>query len=118
MGDRGNIVVQFEEGKLWMYTHWCGTQMPNTLAAALKRGRDRWNDSSYLARVIFCELIRHDDIDEVTGFGLSVTMGDNGHDILVVDTRDDKVKVYVEDGLNGKPKETYGYEEFIKKYGG
>lgn len=38
---------------------------------ALRRGRDRWGDPSYLTRVIFSEMIQ-DEVFEVTGFGISV----------------------------------------------
>jgi hypothetical protein len=91
MGDRGNIYVVQHPGKdkpesgIFFYSHWTGTDLPETLQAALKRGQGRWDDEQYLARIIFCEMIRHDGLDEITGFGISTYICDNEHPILVVD---------------------------------
>lgn len=87
MGDRGNIAVQFEGDKtkrVWFYTHWSGYSMDSIIAAALERGKDRWNDDQYLARIIFCELVKGNEMD-VTGFGIGVEPGDNGHAFRIVD---------------------------------
>jgi len=70
MGDRSNIKVIFENEKtVGFYTHWGGSELQNTLKDALIRGQDRWDDSSYLARIIFSEMIREDVLGE-TGFGI------------------------------------------------
>lgn len=98
MGDRANIAVESNGKRVYLYTHWCGYEVPNIVAAALSRGKDRWKDASYLARILFCELIsysRGDNIDnaslnttilltETTGFGISAEIGDNSYPLLVV----------------------------------
>lgn len=87
MGDRGNIVVRQEKdtnrGDVWFYTHWSGNQIAHAVHRALAK-RERWNDDSYLARIIFCQLI-DSDTEGTTGFGISTRMQDNEHPILVVD---------------------------------
>lgn len=86
MGDRGNIVLTgketFPNGKVYLYTHWGGSEIKQTLAAALGK-RQSWGDGSYLARIIFTELTR--GVSGETGSGLSGVMGDNEHPLLFVD---------------------------------
>ena len=83
MGDRGNIVFQeYDNGTIYMYTHWGGSELPQVVARALDRGRDRWNDEPYLARILFSELVK-DDIEGDTGYGLSTTLGDGSKNVYI-----------------------------------
>lgn len=84
MGDRGNIVVQGDGSKVFLYTHWTGSDLPNILKRALKRGESRWDDAQYLTRIIFCEMVGY-DINGTTGFGISSVEGDGGA-LLTVNT--------------------------------
>jgi hypothetical protein len=85
MGDRANIIVT-EDCKtgVVLYTHWRGSELPEILKTALDK-KWRWTDTSYLTRIIFCEMVKGDEASE-TGFGISTQLGDNGHPYLVVDT--------------------------------
>lgn len=101
MGDRGNIVIrQKDHGDVWLYTHWSGSEIEQTLSVALDKGRDRWTDPSYLSRIVFQTMLRGDD--STTGFGISCWMCDNEHPILVADCDQQKVftvdESLVEDG--------------------
>ncbi len=112
VGDRGNIVVD----GVWFYTHWGGADMPKDLKNALERGRDRWDDGPYLARIIFCEMLGDaKELKETTSYGISLGICDNEHDILVVDTKEQKIKQVRENGnnLTGVIKE-WTFEEFLK----
>lgn len=82
MGDRANIKV-CGAGNVYLYTHWAGTELPGTLQAALERGKARWDDAQYLARVIFCEMV-HGDEGELTGYGISGECCDGQDRILTV----------------------------------
>ena len=86
MGDRGNIVIKQDGGKgeIYLYSHWGGEELPKTLRAALVRGKGCWDDSPYLARIIFCEMVKGHEMSE-TGFGISTYECDNEHDLLIVD---------------------------------
>ena len=90
MGDRGNIVLMYPERDegIFLYTHWAGSDLERTLAMALERGHSRWGDPDYLARVIFCEMIRG-DVTGLTGYGIGLAPSDNGHPYLVVDLAPD-----------------------------
>ena len=88
MGDRGNIVIRdqyTEGGEVYFYAHWNGSNLAETVQAALAR-KQRWNDGPYLARIIFCELVKGDE-DGETGYGISCGLCDNGHALLVVDMK-------------------------------
>jgi len=102
MGDRGNIVIN---NKIYLYTHWSGQDLPNILAIALNRGRERWCDRPYLTRIIFSEMIRN-DIDGTNGFGIDYEYGDGGNDIYVNTERN----TITYDNKN------YSYELFIKGF--
>ena len=66
----------------------------------MKRGENRWGDDSYLARIIFSEMIQHEVLKE-TGYGIS-PYGPDGDDTFLVDLENQTV--------NGQ-----SFEEFIEK---
>ena len=84
MGDRANVVVLGTgPSPVYLYTHWGGSELPATLQAALKRGEGRWTDPSYLARIIFCEMVAGREQSEL-GYGISTAITDNSYPLLVV----------------------------------
>ncbi len=100
MGDRANILLKQEEnGKIYLYTHWQGYKIKEILAAALERGRERWDDEPYLSRIIFSEMVK-DNIEGLTGCGLTTYITDGDHNIVEVD-----MKAQTADGIP--------YEQFI-----
>lgn len=85
MGDRANVYIREDsERGVYLYTHWAGEELARTVQTALERGKGRWNDSPYLARIIFCEMVSGNE-HETTGFGISTMLCDNEHPIIVVD---------------------------------
>ena len=126
MGDRGNICIRQSNGTdhLVFYTHWGGSFIIDVLHTALSR-KQRWEDDAYLARIIFCELVRGCEYKE-TGFGISVnSLCDNEHHILVVDPANkcvhemDKGMTYdcSNDWMKptSKPRRTWTFQEFISQ---
>lgn len=86
MGDRANIQVKNDNDQsVYLYTHWDGSELPETLQVALAK-RWRWDDEAYLARIIFCEMVKEGVLDE-TGFGIASYVGDGEDRVLVVDTQ-------------------------------
>ena len=108
MGDRGNIktVSQENQGGIYFYTHWTGSDLPETLRQALIRGRGRWDDEPCLNRIIFSQMIKDGVLDE-TGFGISADICDNEHPIITVDCSAQTVSF--ERG------QTWSFEEYIKE---
>ena len=100
MGDRANCV--FEDGdssRLFLCTHWGGTELAEDVRTALDIGRDRWSDPAYLARIVF-DARKGDDFKGLTGFGISTSRPDNEHLYVVVNC--DKQTVRFEDEESGK----------------
>lgn len=112
MGDRGNIVFKQKDGqKIFFYTHWQGSDIEDILRNAMIRGKERWDDEPYLARIIFSELIKN-DVEGLTGYGLSTQICDNEHDLLVVDMKKKHVRVRTEGRKTKKIWKTF--EDFVK----
>ena len=112
MGDRANVVIQEENGKeIFLYTHWNGSGLPDVVRLALAK-RERWNDPPYLARIVFCEMLKEDNdsLDGTTGFGISSYMCDNEHPLIVLDTNKQCVRYETE---NRTMLEEYTFEEYI-----
>lgn len=88
MGDRAQVVVTDNdelEGAVWLYSHWGGHDLPNVVQAALKR-QERWNDSEYLARIVFQQMLGDDN--SATGFGIGTSEhGDIEHPLLILNTQ-------------------------------
>lgn len=104
MGDRANIEIVYDDNnKIYFYTHWSGTELPQTLQSALVRGKNRWDDDAYLARIIFSEMIRNEVLDE-TGYGIAPYILDTNHILISVDCPSSTVTIG--DGR-------WGFEEFI-----
>ena len=96
MGDRANVVIKNGDSEVFLYTHWGGTELPEAVTAALRRGVQRWTDASYLARIVFCEMVSEDDWDGLTGYGISASIGDNSYPLIVLDTDKQEVRFEAE----------------------
>jgi hypothetical protein len=70
-------VLFYEEGydkPIVFYQHWDGYELPHIVADALylAKKNGRINDTPYLGRIIFSEMLRHcDPEDNTTGYGIS-----------------------------------------------
>lgn len=95
MGDRRNIELVYnskdeygQTRRVYLYTHWRGSELPTIVANTLnsKQGRNRWNDPSYLARIIFTNMMKNGINDDgETGFGISPNQGDYNHANIIID---------------------------------
>lgn len=103
MATRANIHVvdNDNDSGVWLYQHWDGYELSAVLQRALAK-RWRWDDSQYLTRIIFSEMIK-DNVDEESGFGISSQPWD-GDTRLVVNVRNQTVS-------NGQ--NTWSFEEYL-----
>lgn len=109
MGDRGNVYVKNHEGGIYLYTHWRGSELPEIVRNTLAR-RQRWDDESYLARMVFCDMSKGDH-DNDRGYGISNYRTDNQHPIVVIDCEAQTV------GFAHEDKEPECYESWtFEKY--
>lgn len=118
MGDRANIVMKQNISddqlgtEIFFYTHWSGHELPQILQDALKRGEGRWNDESYLGRIIFCEMIKGEVLEE-TGYGISTYETDNdGYPHLIVDSETTTITLRGGDVSHGEGL-TISFADFI-----
>jgi hypothetical protein len=117
MGDRANIVLRQQDQAIYLYSHWGGYDMPETLRQALVNGRNRWNDETYLGRIIFNTMTKGYE-DGEAGFGIGVYPSDNEYAYLVVDARAGMVTVHrnlprQEDGSWTRPFREFTFEEYV-----
>lgn len=92
MGARTNVCLNFppewkddeKPDPIYFYSHWAGESMPFIVARALDRGRDRWDDPQYLARIIFDEMIRGLE-HENAGAGIAPWPGEEQYNTVYVD---------------------------------
>lgn len=89
MGDRAQVFMK-DEG-VYLYTHWGAPGLVKTVQRALAR-RERWNDPEYLARIIFCEMVKGEE-HEPTGFGIGGEQHGDVWRIVEVHCAEDKVRV-------------------------
>jgi len=107
MGDRAQVFMKKE--KVYLYTHWGSYELLKTVQNAMMRGKERWDDPEYLARIIFCEMLG-DDTKGLTGLGIG---GDKHNDInrlITVDTENEEVS-HKGDGDDFK----CSFQEFVDK---
>jgi len=95
MGMRGNVVITYDtknKEKIFFYTHWHGHVLAEIVRQALIRGKPRWGDQAYLARIIFSEMIK-DEVLEETGYGIAPYECYNEYPWVEVDMKEQTVKV-------------------------
>ena len=94
MGMRRNIKLEYGTNtietnesihphSIYFYTHWDALNMPQKLQSALIRGKARWNDESYLARIIFSDLIKGEEMD-LLGYGIATYEMDQNYPTIAV----------------------------------
>jgi len=123
MGCRGNIEISqpkfgFGEGdvSIFLYTHWGGDEVCESLARGLEAGRSRWTDPDYLTRIIFNEL--QGDDRRTTGFGIGIQQMDNEFEMpnLYWTTRDGKFGSVPDEPFVMYEGSIFTAEEFMLKF--
>ena len=91
MGDRANVQIHDKDfGDVYLYTHWSGSELPAIVQKALAR-KQRWEDASYLARIVFCEIVVESEWDAEAGYGISSVVGDEDDRVLTIDVDNQQV---------------------------
>lgn len=118
MGDRANVKFIDEAGEsVYFYTHCTGSNLPTVVRDALERGRSRWSNSAYLARIVFSEMIR-DELLEETGYGISAQPYDAEGREITIDCRTQEVTMRVSSWHDENAVNTAGatFESFIENF--
>lgn len=93
MGARGDIVIEFgDAGQVVFYAHNGGWETAAIVQHVLKREL-RWDNASYLARMIFCAMVR-DNTNGELGYGISsLEAGDAEFHPTIVNMEHQTVKI-------------------------
>ncbi len=123
IGDRAQVLLYeerycngenvFHKEPIYLYTHWGGYRIKETLANALKRGEGRWDDPSYLNRIIISEFVK-DDTEGLTGIGVSRNYQDSSDatDVKLYASYDpERQEIVIPEG-----NESFTYSEFVDKF--
>lgn len=120
MGDRANFGFKDGDNTIYLYAHWGGEGMMNTLANAIKVVLDagRQNDPSYATRIAISNIVG-DAWAGSTGYGLTVNyLSDNEHSVPVVDWDEGLVSLYPMTWpfVQEHPKFTMSLNIFVEKF--
>lgn len=106
MGDRGNIVIvqdsKYRQDKkthkwvksaakrdrLFFYGHWSGYRIADVVKTVIEQG-ERLNDTAYFGRIVFDTFTNGEK--GTTGFGISTSIADNEHPLIVLDPQEGTV---------------------------
>ena len=115
MGDRGQVHIV--DTGVWLYTHWDGSELPDTVALALAM-KERWDDEEYLARIIFDEMIG-DQQGGSTGFGIGTKQHGDVATVVAVNCKNQEVIVshpgFDQDWDKVEPEIKEPFENFIAR---
>lgn len=114
MGDRGQVKLIFGVRSIYFYSQSGGGSLLADVQRAIAK-RLRWDDSEYLARIIF-DTITEGEHDTETGFGIGLTPHiDIENPFVCVDLQNQEVweenAPYVRGGLTIE--EPLTFEEFV-----
>ena len=84
--------------------------MVENVRDSLRKGKERWGDPEYLARVVFCGMIDKGDLDDITGYGIGFS--EHGDVWRIVEVNCKKQEVIVKD--NGETTIALTFERFIE----
>jgi len=98
MGDRANFGFRdSKEDIVFLYGHWAGYKMLETLANAVKTAEPRWTDESYATRICISNIVGP-TWEQLTGWGITVNeLADNEHKVPVIDWANKTFTLYEED---------------------
>lgn len=110
MGRRAQVLVS--DTGVYLYTHWDAEQIERDVKTALAK-KWRWDDPEYLARIIFCEMVKGAEMAE-TGYAIGSKIFGDIEKLIIVDCG--KQQVTVKDIMVN---EQYActFDEFIKQEG-
>ncbi len=122
MSSPANVLVQMGPYKgdgVYLYTHWDGPRLPEIVRQAMASAKCL-GDDQYLARIIFCAMIRGHENDE-TGVGLCIHAGHSQFPLIEVHCRHQIVRfrqtwIHPERGFSihwGEPMAEYSFKDYI-----
>ena len=111
MGCRGTIEIieKDNDPSVFLYTHWGAKEMLPQITTTLKK-KERWDDASYLARMIFCEMVKGDE-EGNTGYGIQTWRTGDAEEEITVNVEHQWIK----QERTYKPSETFTFKELSEE---
>jgi hypothetical protein len=115
--ERANVLVKDDaDPGVFLYTHSGGRRLPVLVQLVLKK-KQRWDQASYLARMVFSAMVLG-SLKWDAGFGISSVLTDNNYPVIVLDTSTRTVSYISEDDAREKrtdrPGASWSFEDYIK----
>jgi len=109
MGCRGQVCVKMwdNDPDVYLCTHYTAHNLPDLVRQVILDGR-RIEDNSYLARIIFCQMVQSHLFDD-RGFGIDTCLYTDIQVLVTVDP--DKKKVVVDRTMYDGDVYEYAYDE-------
>lgn len=96
MGDRVQVhVIGGYNHDIWLYAHWMGNDLIDTVRTAITK-KWRWNDAEYLTRIIFNEMTRGSEFQEIS-FGIGNYQHGDVYRVVEVDVSNQQVRLRLGD---------------------
>ena len=92
MGSRAQVEVQQEPHSVFLYTHWGADEILQDTIKGIIKGKLRWNDPTYLTRVLFDSLRKNDD--STLNYGIGTFQAGDIEKLIIVDTEHREVRYY------------------------
>lgn len=94
MGTRAQVKVIQDPTTpdIFLYQHWDGNGLAEKVQRALRLKSGRWDDPTYLTRIIFREMIRGFE-DEFTGYGIGTQIQGDIEYLVTVNIPKQRIKV-------------------------
>jgi hypothetical protein len=95
MGDRRQVILDYSDsGKIYLYSHWHGSDLLELTANALKQAKPRWSDVTYCARIIITSIIHETgQCCKETGWGIAPYHQDSEHEDIVIHLDSQQVSI-------------------------
>lgn len=77
---------------LWIYTHWGGYDLAETVRDAIALARDRWNDENYCSRIITMHVMQQNS-NGLTGCGIANHSMDSEYNDIFIDVPNQKLTI-------------------------
>ena len=114
MGARAQVEVQQKPHSVFLYTHWGADEILQDVIKGIIKGKLRWNDPTYLTRILFDSMKKGDD--STKSFGIGTFQAGDIEKLVIVDTENQEVKYYAINGNIDQDRlliSEHKFEEFV-----
>ena len=92
MGLRAQIEVKQQPHSVFLYTHWGADEILQDVIKGMIKGKLRWNDPTYLTRILFDSIKKGDD--STKSFGIGTFQAGDIEKLIIVDIEHQEIRYY------------------------